>query len=153
MSATLKLVSSAKSFGGVVRKYVHRSTSTATDMKFSVYLPPSVAAGGAAPTQPTPVPVLYFLAGLTCTEDTFAWKAGPAAFAAAGAANIALILPDTSPRGLQLPEEKNDANGASWDFGEGAGFYLNATTPKLAPHYNMHRSAQNEQRSDGETNG
>jgi S-formylglutathione hydrolase len=84
------------------------------------------------------VPALYWLSGLTCTDDNFMHKA--AAFRAAAAANVALICPDTSPRGANLgPEEK-----ASWDFGEGAGFYLNATSPTYAKHYNMHDYVVNE---------
>jgi len=106
-------------------------------MKFSIFFPPSLAhtpayAAGASAVSAPKVPALYWLSGLTCTDDNFIQKA--AAFRAAAAANVALICPDTSPRGANLgPEEK-----ASWDFGEGAGFYLTATTPGYKEHYNMH---------------
>lgn len=130
-SSSLKLVSRSKVAGGEVRKYSHASTATGTEMKFSVFLPPSVVASSDAS-----VPALYWLSGLTCTDDNFMHKAG--AFRAAARANLAIVCPDTSPRGLNLPEEKNtDISGATWDFGEGAGFYVTATTPAFRTNYNM----------------
>jgi len=106
-------------------------------MKFCIFFPPSLAnlpaygSDSSAASDLANVPALYWLSGLTCTEDNFVQKAG--AFRAAAAANIALICPDTSPRGANLgPEEK-----ASWDFGEGAGFYLNATTDLYKNNYRM----------------
>jgi S-formylglutathione hydrolase len=99
-------------FGGFVRRYRHRSSVLGCDMHFSVFYPPAAAE--------RPVPVLYFLSGLTCTDENFMTKAG--AQRPAAQAGIALIAPDTSPRGLGVPTEDD-----SWDFGTGAGFYLNAT--------------------------
>lgn len=118
----------------VVRKYLHQSTSTKTEMKFCVFLPPSLAtsSSSSAAAAASRVPTVYWLSGLTCTEDTFLWKAG--ALRAAAKHNVALVCPDTSPRGLNLPGEKD-----SWDFGEGAGFYLDATQAPWSGHYNMHR--------------
>lgn len=130
-ASALKQLSRWKVVGGYVTKYQHHSTSTRTDMKFSVFTPPSITGNSS-----TPVPAIYFLSGLTCTDDNFIQKAG--AFKAAAKANVALICPDTSPRGLNLPEEKNTAiSGQTWDFGESAGFYLNATQAPFKGHYNM----------------
>jgi len=92
-------------------------------MRFGIYLPPQAKAGK--------VPVLYWLSGLTCTDENFATKAGAQRVAAE--LGIAIVMPDTSPRGLDLPGE-ND----SYDFGSGAGFYLNATQAPWAGHYNMY---------------
>src|SRR5689334_22936033 len=89
------------SFGGTTGFYTHRSVETGTDMRFAVYVPPQAAAAK--------VPALYYLAGLTCTEETFMMKAGAQRLAAA--LGIALVAPDTSPRGLGLPGETD-----SWDF-------------------------------------
>lgn len=76
-------------------------------------------------------PILYYLAGLTCTEDTGPWKGG--FLSAAAAEGIALVFPDTSPRGANIEGEED-----SWDFGTGAGFYLDATAEKWAKHYRMY---------------
>ena len=92
-------------------------------MKFSIYVPPVADS--------TPLPVLYFLAGLTCTEENFMAKAGALRFAAECA--IAIIAPDTSPRGCQIPGEEED-----WDFGTGAGFYVDATEAPWSSHYRMY---------------
>jgi S-formylglutathione hydrolase len=102
--------------------YSHRSTATGTDMAFAVYLPPQTERG--------PVPALYYLAGLTCTEETFAIKAGAQRLAAVH--GLALVACDTSPRGANLPGEDD-----AWDFGTGAGFYLDATTEPWSRHYRM----------------
>jgi S-formylglutathione hydrolase len=110
-------------FGGVQRFYEHASTSVAGPMKFSVYLPPQARSG--------PVPVLYFLAGLTCTDENFPLKAHAQQVAAQ--LGIMLVAPDTSPRSPRLP---GDAD--SWDFGWSAGFYVDATQPPWAAHYRMH---------------
>lgn len=91
-------------------------------MRFSIYLPPIA--------ETKRVPALFFLAGLTCTEETFMIKAGAQRFAAEH--GIALVTPDTSPRGANVPGETD-----SWDFGVGAGFYLDATTPAWKKHYRM----------------
>lgn len=94
-------------------------------MRFAVFLPPqALGAGG------KPVPALLFLAGLTCTEETFMMKAGAQRLAAQ--AGIALVSPDTSPRGAAVPGEADD-----WDFGLGAGFYLDAQVPPWSAHYRM----------------
>lgn len=92
-----------------------------------MFLPKQARAGN-------PVPVLYYLAGLTCNEDTGAHKGGFIRDAAAEA--IAIVFPDTSPRGAAAPGEDD-----SWDFGTGAGFYLDATVPSFSKHYNMYALA------------
>lgn len=114
--------SEQRCFGGRMGFYTHRSEATGTDMAFAVYLPPQAAT--------TPVPALYYLAGLTCTEETFAIKAGAQRLAAEY--GLALVACDTSPRGTNLPGEDE-----SWDFGTGAGFYLDATREPWARHYRM----------------
>jgi S-formylglutathione hydrolase len=113
-------------FGGVQRFYQHDSTAIGLPMRFSVYLPP------AAQQQPErTLPVLFYLAGLTCTEETFMIKAGAQRVAAE--LGVILVAPDTSPRGANVPGEAE-----SWDFGVGAGFYLDATEEPWARHYRMH---------------
>lgn len=124
--ASLTLVSEHACFGGVQRFYQHDSAEIGLPMRFSVYLPPQSkidAAGGKVPT-------LFFLAGLTCTEETFMVKAGAQRVAAE--LGLALIAPDTSPRGAGVPGEAE-----SWDFGVGAGFYLDATQAPWSTHYRM----------------
>ena len=110
-------------FGGAQRYYEHHSSEIGLAMKFSVYLPPKAVMG-------EKVPALIYLAGLTCTEETFMIKAGAQRLAAE--LNIALICPDTSPRGAGLAGESE-----AWDFGVGAGFYLDATTKPWALHWRM----------------
>jgi len=122
VSTALKQLNSWPCFGGLVKKFAHQSQATNCEMKFSLFLPPQA--------QQAPVPALYFLSGLTCTEDNFIQKSG--ACRAASLAGIALICPDTSPRGVKI-EGDND----SWDLGVGAGFYVNATEPKWSKHYRM----------------
>jgi S-formylglutathione hydrolase len=119
----LELLSEHACFGGVQRFYKHASTQIGLPMKFSVYLPPQAVVGAK-------VPALLFLAGLTCTEETFIMKAGAQRLAAE--LGVALIAPDTSPRGAGVPGESD-----SWDFGVGAGFYLDATQAPWAPHWRM----------------
>jgi len=109
-------------FGGTVGFYSHASSATGTNMRFAVFLPPQAQSGRC--------PALYYLAGLTCNEETFAMKAGAQRLAAEH--GLALVMPDTSPRGLDLPGETAD-----WDFGAGAGFYLDATVAPWAQHYRM----------------
>ena len=124
--ASLTLLSEHACFGGVQRFYQHDSAEIGLPMRFSVYLPPQSkidAAGGKVPT-------LFFLAGLTCTEETFMVKAGAQRVAAE--LGLALIAPDTSPRGAGAPGEAE-----SWDFGVGAGFYLDATQAPWSTHYRM----------------
>ncbi len=121
--ATLKLNAAHACFGGAQRFYEHFSSETGLAMKFSVFLPPKAVEG-------EKVPALLYLAGLTCTEETFMIKAGAQRLAAA--LNVALITCDTSPRGANLPGEAE-----SWDFGVGAGFYLDATAKPWALHWRM----------------
>ena len=123
MTAALELLSAHAAFGGAQRFYRHASQEIGLAMKFSVYLPPRAVAS-------EKVPALIYLAGLTCSEDTFMTKAGAQRLAAE--LGLALIAPDTSPRGANLPGES-----ASWDFGVGAGFYLDATTRPWALHWRM----------------
>jgi S-formylglutathione hydrolase len=122
MSA-LQLVSEHRCFGGVQRFYAHDSRECATEMRFSVYLPPQM--------QDRDVPVLYYLAGLTCTEETFMIKAGAQRVAAQ--LGLMLVAPDTSPRKARVP-----GDDASWDFGLGAGFYVDATQAPWSAHYRMY---------------
>ncbi|KVK78486.1 S-formylglutathione hydrolase [Burkholderia ubonensis] len=118
----LELVSSHACHGGEQRFYRHDSTAIGLPMKFSVYLPPQAAHGR--------VPALFYLAGLTCTEETFAIKAGAQRYAAQH--GLALVAPDTSPRGAGVPGEAD-----AWDFGVGAGFYVDATEAPWSTHYRM----------------
>jgi S-formylglutathione hydrolase len=118
-----RLIAEHTCFGGVVRFFQHDAAEIGLPMKWSVYLPPQALAGAK-------VPALLYLAGLTCTEETFMAKAGAQGVAAE--LGLALIAPDTSPRGAQVPGE-----AASWDFGVGAGFYLDATQPPWAKHWRM----------------
>jgi S-formylglutathione hydrolase len=111
-------------FDGVQGFYEHRSTACAGPMRFSVYLPPQAHKGER-------VPVLYYLAGLTCTEETFAIKAGAQRIAAE--LGLMLVAPDTSPRGANVPGEAE-----AWDFGVGAGFYVDATADPWSKHYRMY---------------
>ncbi len=111
-------------FGGRMGFYAHPSEATGTVMRFAVFLPPQAERGRC--------PALYYLAGLTCTEETFPIKAGAQRLAAEH--GLVLVAPDTSPRGLGLPGETE-----AWDFGEGAGFYLDATATPWAGHYRMAR--------------
>jgi S-formylglutathione hydrolase len=119
----MQQVSANKLFGGSQQVWEHSSAACACDMRFAVYLPPQAQKG--------PVPALYWLSGLTCTHENFSTKSGAQRVAAE--LGIALIMPDTSPRGLSLPGEDE-----SYDFGSGAGFYLNATQAPWASHYNMY---------------
>ena len=118
----LATISQHACFGGVLGYYQHRSQANNCDMRFAVYSPPQAAAG--------PVPVLYYLAGLTCTEVTFVTKAGALEHAARH--GLMLVAPDTSPR-VALPGDRE-----SWDFGIAAGFYVNATQAPWASHYRMY---------------
>jgi S-formylglutathione hydrolase len=109
-------------FGGWVESYKHASRATGTEMRFSVFLPHEA--------EKAKVPVLYFLSGLTCTDENFTTKAGAQRYAAE--AGIALVAPDTSPRGPGVAE------GDSWDLGLGAGFYVDATEAPWSTHYKMY---------------
>ena len=125
MTDTLKLVSCNKSFGGWLKRYAHHSSTLNCTMHFSIYLPPSASAEAR-------VPVLYWLSGLTCTDENFMQKAGAQRVAAE--LGVALVAPDTSPRGEGVPGDP----AGGWDFGLGAGFYLNATQAPWADHYRMY---------------
>lgn len=116
----------ARCFGGVIEKFTHKSMTTKTDMTVSVFLPPHA--------EKAKVPALYFLSGLTCNEDNFITKAGACRFAAE--AGLALICPDTSPRDTGIPEEHGEH--AAYDFGSGAGFYVNATQDPWKANYHMY---------------
>lgn len=123
MSEAPETLSRHRCFGGVVGFHRHDAAETASPMRFSVYLPPQA--------ERRKVPALWYLAGLTCTEETFMVKAG--AQRAASELGIALIAPDTSPRGVPLPGDSD-----SWDFGVGAGFYVDATQAPWSRHYRMY---------------
>lgn len=125
MTQSLELISEHRCFDGLQRFYKHESQTIGLPMRFSVYLPPSAVKD---PAQA--VPVLFYLAGLTCTEETFMIKGGAQQFAARH--EIMLVTPDTSPRGAGAPGEDD-----SWDFGTGAGFYLDATQEPWSKHYRM----------------
>jgi S-formylglutathione hydrolase len=120
----METLSESCCFGGKLGTYRHRSAANGCDMRFSVYQPPQAARG--------PVPVVTYLAGLTCNEETFMQKAGAQRVAAE--LGLMLVAPDTSPRGEGVPD---DPDGA-WDFGLGAGFYLNATQEPWRQNYRMY---------------
>ncbi|WP_397407016.1 S-formylglutathione hydrolase [Polaromonas sp.] len=126
MNTSPELLSEHACFGGVQRFYQHPSSTIGLPMKFSVFLPPQAAIAAAGGS----VPALVYLAGLTCNEETFMVKAGAQRLAAS--LGLALIAPDTSPRGANLPGDTE-----SWDFGVGAGFYLDATQAPWSQHYRM----------------
>ena len=125
MPVALELISQHRCFGGTQRYYRHESAQIGLPMRFSVFVPPQAEQG--------PVPVLFFLAGLTCTEETFMIKAGAQRLAAE--AGLALIAPDTSPRGPAATSVPGAT--ANWDFGIGAGFYLDATQAPWSTHWRM----------------
>jgi S-formylglutathione hydrolase len=114
-----------KCFGGQQQRFRYASSTLHCDTIFSVYLPPGASADA-------PVPVIYWLSGLTCTDENFVQKAGAQRYAAEH--GVALIAPDTSPRGNDVP---GDPEGA-WDFGLGAGYYLDATQQPWRRHYQMY---------------
>ncbi len=119
---TITTLSEHSCFGGVQGFYQHDSDETGTPMKFGVFVPGQARSG--------PLPVLFYLAGLTCTEETFPIKAGAQRHAAEH--GLILVSPDTSPRGTGLA-----AADESWDFGTGAGFYLDATEAPWSHHWRM----------------
>lgn len=119
----LELVSDARCFGGRQLTYRHDSSACRCQMQFAVYLPPAA--------ENESVPALYWLSGLTCTEENFSVKSGAQRYAAE--LGIALIIPDTSPRGVDIPGEDDFMN-----VGAGAGFYVNATHEPWATHYQMY---------------
>jgi S-formylglutathione hydrolase len=121
----LKNVSSNKMFGGANQQFSHASSVLNCDMRFAIYLPPQA-------TAENKVPVLYWLSGLTCNDENFMHKAGAQRMAAE--LGIAIVAPDTSPRGENVPDDGN----AAYDFGLGAGFYVNATQAPWSNHYQMY---------------
>ncbi|WP_417935194.1 S-formylglutathione hydrolase [Falsihalocynthiibacter arcticus] len=118
-----------KSFGGWTKHYAHRSTTLNCDMRFAIHLPPQTANG-------QKVPVIYWLSGLTCTDENFMQKGGAQRMAAA--LGIAIVAPDTSPRGTDVADDD------SYDLGKGAGFYVNATQAPWNRHYHMYDYVLNE---------
>ena len=127
-----EVISQHRCFGGTVGFYRHEAESTACAMRFAVFTP--------AQAKSARVPVLYYLAGLTCTEETFMIKAGAQRVAAE--LGLMLVAPDTSPRGVKLPGDSD-----SWDFGVGAGFYLDATAAPWSRHYRMYTYVTEELRA------
>ncbi|RYY01149.1 MAG: S-formylglutathione hydrolase [Gammaproteobacteria bacterium] len=123
VESTLTLISATKSFGGWIRRYQHQSNTLNCKMVFAIFLPPQA--------ETTTVPLLWWLSGLTCTDENFIQKAGAQQLAAK--LGIAIICPDTSPRGVSIPGEDD-----SYDFGSGAGFYVNATQAPWNQHYKMY---------------
>lgn len=117
----MEIISENRAFGGVQGVYRHASAVTGCDMTFGLFLPPQAAKGK--------VPVLWYLSGLTCTHENAMVKAGAQAYAAQH--GMAVIFPDTSPRGEGV------ANDDAYDMGQGAGFYVNATQKPWAPHFRM----------------
>ena len=124
MAELLTCVQEHRCFGGTVGYYRHASAVCQGEMKFAVYQPPQA--------QSEVVPVLYFLSGLTCTEENFMVKAGAQRYAAEY--GLMLVAPDTSPRNTGIPGEDED-----WDLGTGAGFYVDATAAPWNQHYQMYR--------------
>ncbi|MEM9061720.1 MAG: S-formylglutathione hydrolase [Pseudomonadota bacterium] len=118
----MEIVSENKAFGGVQGVYKHASEATGCDMTFAVYLPPQAA--------DTRVPCLWYLSGLTCTHENAMTKAGAQGWAAQH--GIAVVFPDTSPRGEGVADDE------AYDLGQGAGFYVDATEEPWAPHYKMY---------------
>ncbi len=118
----MEMKSESRCFGGRQQVWTHASTATGTDMTFGLYLPPSAEDG--------PVPVVLYLSGLTCTHANVMDKAGAQRVCAE--LGLALLAPDTSPRGTDLPGEHD-----SYDFGSGAGFYVDATQAPWSQHYRM----------------
>ncbi|PSJ80865.1 S-formylglutathione hydrolase [Neisseria iguanae] len=119
----LGLISRNKMFNGYQERYRHTSSVNGCDMTFSIYLPPQALQGYR-------VPVAYWLSGLTCNDENFTQKSGAQRFAAQW--GIALVMPDTSPRGDNVADDEGD------DLGKGAGFYVNATQAPWAEHYRMY---------------
>ncbi len=123
MSASINLLSENRCFDGTVGFYSHQSQTCNSEMRFSIYQPPQASSQS--------VPVLYFLSGLTCTEENFTFKAGAQRFAAQY--GLMLVVPDTSPRNTGIEGENDD-----WDFGSGASFYVDATLAPWKTNYQMY---------------
>lgn len=117
----MKTISENRAFGGVQGVYAHSSDVCGGEMTFGLYLPEEAEGG--------PVPLIWYLSGLTCTHENAMMKAGAQKWAAE--AGVAIVFPDTSPRGEGV------ANDEAYDLGQGAGFYVNATETPWAPHFRM----------------
>ena len=126
---TIENLTVNKSYGGWQKQYSHHSTTLNCKMRFAIYLPPQASNG-------QKVPVLYWLSGLTCTDENFMQKAGAQRIAAE--LGIAIVAPDTSPRGEEVADDE------SYDLGQGAGFYVNATQAPWNRHYHMYDYVVNE---------
>ncbi len=120
---SIENISLNKSFGGWQKRYRHHSRTLGCPMNFSIYLPAQTSGG-------EKVPVLYWLSGLTCTDENFMHKAGAQRIAAE--LGIAIVAPDTSPRGEQVADDE------AYYLGQGAGFYVNATEQPWSEHYRMY---------------
>ena len=120
----MEQVSNNLIFGGEQRRYQHRSSELNCDMHFSIFLPPQASK--------VKVPQVYWLSGLTCTDENFVQKAGAQQYAADH--GVAVIAPDTSPRGKGIPDDED----AAWDFGLGAGFYIDASENPWSNNYRMY---------------
>ncbi|MDO6694769.1 S-formylglutathione hydrolase [Aliiglaciecola sp. 3_MG-2023] len=120
---TIENLSANKSFAGWHKQYSHQSQALNCSMRFAIYLPPHISSG-------KKVPVLYWLSGLTCTDENFMQKSGVQRVAAE--LGIAIVAPDTSPRGEEVADDKH------YDLGQGAGFYVNATQAPWNRHYQMY---------------
>ncbi|WP_413282924.1 S-formylglutathione hydrolase [Vibrio sp. MA40-2] len=120
---TIENISQTKVAGGWHKQFTHPSHTLNCTMRFALFLPPNAS-------KANPVPVLYWLSGLTCTDENFMQKAG--AFKKAAELGIAIVAPDTSPRGDDVADDEN------YDLGQGAGFYLNATEQPWSDHYHMY---------------
>ena len=132
----LKQVASQRAFAGEQKQFSHYSNTLNCDMRFAIYLPPQALS--VESSRDSSVPVLYWLSGLTCTDENFMQKAG--ALRMAAKMGIAIVAPDTSPRGDGVAD---DAEG-SYDLGLGAGFYVNATQQPWSDHYHMYDYVVNE---------
>lgn len=134
----MKKIESHKLHGGDLQVWQHTSATTHTEMKFAIYLPPKAIVNEATKTTETTAQkfaVLYWLSGLTCTEQNFIQKSGFAEYASRH--NVIVVAPDTSPRGVDL--SGNDVpNDSAYDLGQGAGFYVNATQAPWATHFQMY---------------
>lgn len=119
----MKKLESIKEFGGFLERYTHNSNCCNCEMTFSIYLPPQSRVKNVA--------TLYWLSGLTCTDDNFRTKAGAQRYAAE--VGLALVIPDTSPRGENIPDFPD-----RYDLGKGAGFYVNSTTETWSKNYQMY---------------
>jgi S-formylglutathione hydrolase len=124
MNEPMRTVSASKAFGGIQSVHAHASEACRCDMTFALYLPPQA--------DEKPVPLLWWLSGLTCTHQNVMDKGEYRRVASE--LGVAVICPDTSPRGKDVPDEP-----ANWQFGQGAGFYLDATEPPFAHNYQMQR--------------